>query len=160
MTIHRESASRVSLLVLLPVLIAAGIAGPAAGQCPWEGAAGCTPYGSPPFAMCDRNVASNRSCQAPMNNGAGTICNPSIADTDAIGFFVTQTHTMATVRSAAFCSWQCTTTVTPPTMVTCRIQLSDGMPIELMDFSVEDDEPAGGVDQEGGAGDEEGPAGG
>ncbi len=159
MAIHRESASRVSLLVLLPVLIAAGIAGPAAGQCPWEGAPGCVPFGSPPFTMCDRNMASNRNCQAPVNNGAGTICNPSVADTDAIGLSVIQTNTVATVRSAAFCSWQCTTTSTPPTMVTCRIQLLDGLPIELMDFSVEDDQPAEGKDREGGAEDEEGPAG-
>ncbi len=152
MTIHRESASRVSLLVLLPVLIAAGIAGPAAGQCPWEGAAGCAPYGAPPFTMCDRNLASNYSCQAPVNNGAGTICVPSAADTSAINFFATQTNTMASVRSAAFCSWSCSGEI-------CRIQLSDGMPIELMDFSVEDDQPAEGKDREGGAEDEEGPAG-
>ncbi len=153
MICRRKSSSRVPLLVLLPILVA-GITGTALAYCPWEGAPGCVPSGAPPYSMCDRNVASNVSCQAPMNNGAGTVCVPSIADTSAINFFATQT--MAADRAAAFCRWQCTTSGTAGS-ANCRINLSDGLPVELMEFSVGSDEPDGdGDDRQEGAEDEEG----
>ncbi len=154
MTQRRKSSSPRPLFVLLPILIAAGVAAPALAQCPWDGAAMCDPYGSPPYSMCDRNLASAMSCQAPVNNGNGTVCAPASAMTMAFAFSVSQPNTNMTIRSSAFCSWQCT--YPAPTMVTCRIQLLDGLPIELMEFSVESDEPAG-DDREGGE-DEEGPA--
>ncbi len=120
-----------------------GIAGTALAYCPWEGAPDCSP-GTAPFSMCDRNIASGRSCQAPVNNGAGTVCNPAVANMTVFIFSATQTNTNMTIRSAAFCSWQCTTTAPPPpTTATCRIDLLDGLPIELMGFSVGGDEPAG-----------------
>ncbi len=118
-----------------------GIAGTALAQCPWDGGAMCDPSGAPPYSRCDRNLASGRSCQTPVNNGNGTVCNPAAANTMVNIFSATQTATAN--RDSAFCSWQCIATAPPPTMETCRINLLDGLPIELMEFSVGGDEPAG-----------------
>ena len=144
-----KSARRVSLPVLFPMLIAASFTSPAVAQCPWDGAAMCDPSGAPPYSMCFRNLASPKSCQAPVNNAMGTVCAPSSAMTMVFGVAVTQTNTAD--RAAAYCRWSCTTTV-GPTMVTCRVDLADGLPIELMGFSIEDESEGDDSQAEGDAG--------
>ncbi len=137
------------LVLALWVAAVSGIAGTAFAQCPWDAAPDCG-TGAPPFSMCDRNLAAAYACQAPVNNGNGTVCNPASA---AATFILAATQTNAAFQSSAFCSWNCTNGTGS---ATCRINLSDGLPIELMEFSVESSKAGDGQDQEGDTETEEG----
>lgn len=133
---RRKSSSPMSLLVLLSVLAALGVAIPASAQCPWDGAPDCG-TGAGPFSMCDRNFATGQSCQPPANNGNGTACNPSAS---AGGVYIlSASQTSTAVQGSAFCSWNCGGEI-------CRINLSDGLPVELMEFSIDGGEPDDGGD--------------
>lgn len=98
--------------------------------------------------MCDRNLAYAADCGVPVNNGNGTVCTPPSAGAGFFNLAASQPNTV--FQNSAFCSWGCTynTSITG----TCRINLSDGLPVELMGFSV--DSSATGGDQ--GEGESEG----
>lgn len=125
------------LLGLLVVLVALGSAGSAAAQCPWDAAALCAPGSSGPYSMCSRGLAYLAGCGAPMNNGMGTSCTPPSA---AMVGDLTATQTNTADQAAAFCSWACTHTGAGGSVTTtCRIDLLDGLPVELMEFSIDAD---------------------
>ena len=106
---------------------------PSWAQCPWNGPAMCT-LTTAPYEECYRSLTATQTCQAPVNAGNGTVCSPAVT-TSAVVLRAYQSAT--SLQPTAYCDWQCGG-------VSCRIQLADGLPVELLEFSIE-----GGVTQSG-----------
>jgi len=78
-------------------------------------------------------LAASGNCRSVGNNNV-LACAPGAVS-------VTTTFLGASASTGAtnpFCSWQCTCGVGPPDNI--RIDGSDGLPVELMDFEVVDDD--------------------
>ncbi len=125
---YRKPGGAVRWTVMLAVPAVLMLAVPSASQCPWDGSPDCSPALAP-YASCYRSVdlTAAQGCLTPTNNGMGTVCSPGGPVMGATLLFVSQTA-MA-LRPSAFCQWNCGGEV-------CLIRLSDGLPVELMDFSV------------------------
>jgi hypothetical protein len=115
---------------LMGGLLPFGMAPEALAQtCNWNGPPDCQPQaGTGPFSSCVRSAVTN-DCLAPTNNGMGTSCFPNVAVRSTTLFSAAQSNTM--YQASAFCNWACAGGQT------CRINLSDGLPVDLLDFEVD-----------------------
>ncbi len=130
-----EHLGSVRLTLTLAILTGLAAASPSMTSCPWEGTdtAMCNTIAGP-FESCFRILTASQPCQVAMNNNMGTVCLPA-DDMGAMTLFASQSNSGLQVD--AYCQWQCGGQ-------TCRIDLADGLPVELMGFSIEDEDSASG----------------
>jgi len=96
-------------------------------QCNWAGDPVCSPGTGGPFQTCSRAVVPTDGCFLSADGGMGTSCTyMSMSSTQTLR----AVQTMTATRPSAFCEWRCGT-------ATCLVRLSDGLPVELMNFRVE-----------------------
>lgn len=94
----------------------------------------CAPGGGGPYSVCSRIVYPSDACFLDMNNSMGTICAETTLSTSApVVVRLMAVQTMTSLQASAYCEWGCG-------VATCRIEMSDGLPVELMEFSVNDAE--------------------
>ncbi len=129
--------------LLAMLLASAAMAAP----CPWDATVACSP-GAMSFQKCTRALAESVFCGPAMTNGNATACNPT---TPAGLTALMASQPVTANRASAFCSWDCNFPNTTGDTANCRIRLSDGLPVELMEFSIDDDPSADGDDQDTGA---------
>ncbi len=107
-------------------------------QCNWAGLPSCM-GAPPPYSMCTRvhtmSITMLPSCTY-MNNGNGTDCDIEGSDFKA-------SQSMAGSQASAFCQWSCYGGTQ-----SCRIELSDGLPVELLEFSIDGGEADATQDEE------------
>ncbi len=96
-------------------------------QCNWVFAPNCGPGSSGPYQSCSRIVNPSDACNLDSNAGNGTICSDSGAFS-GVNLIASQTN--SAFQASAFCNWGCGAE-------DCIVRLSDGLPVELMDFSIE-----------------------
>ncbi len=98
----------------------------------------CSPGTSGPYQTCSRSVVPTDACNLDASGGMGTSCTDMTP-----GFFVVlmAVQTMTANQASAYCEWGCGA-------ATCRIELSDGLPVELMEFSVDEPDPDDDADRE------------
>jgi len=78
-------------------------------------------------------VLPTDACNTDAYGANGTVCSTSIMTTFGTFVALKVSQPVTSMQPSAFCEWGCGAQ-------TCRIQLSDGLPVELMSFEIDGQE--------------------